>query len=350
MISTMKRIVLIATLISAIALFVAQSGISNVLPAAAQGVEISLDADVSDGGPCGSIDPEATVEPGQAFQVAACIKGLSAPLGVFKFDIIYDDTLVLAPEIPLINAGLDDNPDANTGSTTWGESLGEGWSCDIMDLGQQPVGDSDPATGANHGVAQIACWTLTGTTTLGDNEDSGVLAVLSFVAGPNPGGPTSLLLTGGETADSAAIVLGTCNPGVEPLMACNGAAITVAGAAIPAEQVPSPTPFSGQVDRTVPASGDELLSFVDTPSAPSGETTPSAATPGSTAGGGTNETATPAPGDGDGMSTGATEDENQAAEEDDDGNNWILPVVLAAVAGVAVLGGASALYWRRRRS
>ncbi len=73
---------------------------------------------------------------------------------------IYDDTIISAPEVALEGVALDDNPDVNAGTTSWGDSLGEGWTCNILDMGLQPVGDNDAETGPGHGLAQINCWTL----------------------------------------------------------------------------------------------------------------------------------------------------------------------------------------------
>jgi len=220
--------------------------------AVAQSPQLSLDADISDGGPCASIDSEITVAPGEAFQVGVCLRGITAPLGNFQLSVIYDDTVISAPEIPLSDGALDDNPDANAGATTWGEGLGENWTCDELSLGQQPIGDGDPETGRGHGRADIVCWSLTGPWALGDDEDAGVLAVISFNAHPDQSGAISLELADVGLGSWEAIDLGSCNPPAPMAAAvidCIGATVRVAGPTIAPEQWPTPTPVAGEIAR-----------------------------------------------------------------------------------------------------
>jgi len=305
--------------------------------ATAQGTELLLDADVSNGGPCATIDSQITVKPGQPFQVAVCLKGLTGPVTAFQLDLIYDDTIINAPEVALEGEGvaLDDNPDVNAGSTTWGDSLGEGWSCNILDMGQQPVGDNDPETGPGHGLAQIACWTLGYVTTLGDNEDSGVLAVISFNGAPSSSDTTTIEVANVVLGTSSAQELGSCNPTVGIELACRGATIQVSGDTIPADQWPTATPASGETKRAYSPSGALQVTSEPIPDAP--ELTPTTAQP--------TKNATVSP-----TKTEAAKATPAAEEDGENGDNgWLLPVVIAAAAVVAIGGASLAFYLRRRR-
>ncbi len=333
------RLRLIVTLLAALCAF------SVLLPAshltgsadkvAADGLELSLDADVTNGGPCATIDSELTVKPGQPFQVAFCLRGLSAGIAVFQLDILYDDSIINAPEIALEDGALDDNPDVNAGTTAWGDSLGTEWSCDILDMGQQPVGDNDSETGPGHGLAQIACWTMTGTSTLGDNEDAGVLAVVSFNGAPDKTGDTTIEIANAQLGDAQSQELGGCNPTVRVEMACHTATIHVSGETIPADQWPTATPATGDIQRPYAPSGEPqgtALAAQETTVA-SHETPQATVSPTKTA------AATKA------ASGAAAENEENGEDED---NGWLLPVVIIAVA-VVVIGGASLAFYLRRR-
>ena len=195
----------------------------GVPPVSAQGVEVSLDTDISDGA-CVDIDSELTTSVGESFQVAVCVDGLPSGMIFFQFDVMYDDTLLLAPEVADEGFALDDNPDANAGATTWGVSLGEEGQVDCTS-GQIafPMGDRVPDPG--EGAAFISCVNLLGPWPLGDEVDNGVLAVITFKALKK--GTDTLRLEGAELADAKAAQMGSCNPSLNIPMSCNGATIQV---------------------------------------------------------------------------------------------------------------------------
>ncbi len=158
----------------------------------------------------------------ETYEVAICVAGLPDPLSAFQVDIDYDDTLSVAPEIdcPSVSC-LDDNPDANAGSTTWGDGLGSGWDCNILEV-FEPVGDRDPETGADHGQAAISCWNITGPYTFGDDESSGVLALVEFTA--TTAGRNSLALSNVAMGDAMGIEIGSCDTtDMSVSMPCAGA-------------------------------------------------------------------------------------------------------------------------------
>jgi hypothetical protein len=307
--------------------------------AAAAGPELAIDADIANGGPCATVDSEITVKPGQPFQAALCVKGLTAGIAAFQLDLVYDDSVINAPEVALEGTALDDNPDVNAGNTVWGDGLGTDWSCNILDMGQQPVGDNDTETGPGHGLAQMACWTVTGTSTLGDNEDAGVLAVISFNGAPDKTGDTTIEIARAEMGDSYAQEMGSCNPSISVEMACHAATVHVSGDTIPADQWPTATPATGEVQRPYSPSG------VPQGTAAAGQETAIAAQQTAAATAATAGTAAPTKAATKATTGGAAE--NKEDGEDGD-NDWLLPVVIAAAA-VVVIGGASLAFYLRRR-
>ena len=332
------RLWLIPALLTAFSTFAAllpASPLTGVDRVAAAGPELAIDADIANGGPCATVDSEITVKPGQPFQAALCLKGLSAGIAAFQLDIVYDDSVINAPEIALEGTALDDNPDVNAGTTVWGEGLGTEWSCNILDMGLQPVGDNDTETGPGHGLAQIACWTVTGTSTLGDNEDAGVLAIISFNGAPDKTGDTTIEIANAEMGDATAAETGSCNPSISVDMACRAATVHVSGNTIPADQWPTATPATGDVQRPYSPSG------VPQGTAAADQGTAIAAQMTAAATAGPAETAAPTK-----AATGAAAENKEDGEDED--NGWLLPVVIAAAA-VVVIGGASLAFYLRRR-
>ena len=213
------------------------------------GIVVSLDMDTTDGGPCADIDSSVSHNAGDSYDVAICVEGLyeGYPIGSFGFDVLYDDVLNTAPEVADAGKGFDDNPDANLGTTRWptntSEGLGTdvGWDCSSEGV-VYPSGDRDPATGPGHGLALIACGSRDGPWTLGDDETSGVIAVISFVA--NYGGTDTLTIaTTGYLAFDNAMIMGQCDPNSDYTMTCTGGTDYKSG-------TPPPTPCPGGICPT----------------------------------------------------------------------------------------------------
>ncbi|MDI6858176.1 MAG: hypothetical protein QME71_07695 [Dehalococcoidia bacterium] len=198
------------------------AGLSHV--SAEEQVAIYLDVDTSDG-PCVDIDSERTVEVGETFEVAVCVKDLSSEIGVFEIDVFYDLDVISVPEVPDQGLATDDNPDANAGDTTWGDPLGDDFDCSYGGVAY-PKGNR-PSTGrANRvGVAFITCTTIDGPWWLGDDETEGVLAVITMQGKGK--GTSELAFTNTVLGDAWAEELGTCDPEVRYPMPCNGATIHV---------------------------------------------------------------------------------------------------------------------------
>ena len=278
--------------------------------AQAQGMTLALDLDTS-GGPCATIDDSATHAEDDTYNVGVCIGGMQAALGAIQLSVLYDDTLNSSPNIACATGDcLDTNPDANAGLTTWGSSLGaSGWDCNIFDL-SPPMGDKNVATGPGNGEAYLACWTLTGPYSLGDNEASGVLAQVSFtvIAG---GEVDSLALGSVVIGDSAGAQIGACNPPATdvPVITCSGGDDTKLGPTpLPATATITPTSAATRCPNDLcPTSTPTRKAWTKTPTpVPTGTPAPPTEQPSSPppppppppSGGGLPQVVPPATGDG----------------------------------------------------
>jgi len=165
----------------------------------AQGFVFAIDADPWGNGnnPCDVIDATNTVSVGADHQVAVCVvnppeKSVGVPddVSAFTFYLTYDPLLNQCKTNPACPEGscLDDNPDANAGSTLGSghvptsPSLGTGWDCNIMDVAEPTCAD---------GKATLNCLSMSGPFTSG-GLDPFPLAIVSFHA---IGGGTDTLHT-----------------------------------------------------------------------------------------------------------------------------------------------------------
>lgn len=157
---------------------------------------LAIDADPFDGvAPCAPVNNARFVGPGETYQVAVCLMKPPEAPRAFDVRVLYDGALNLAPECAddPANPGpgeivcpapddtapaLDDNPDANAGTTTWpnpsGQTLGGGFDC--TSFGSRfPMGD-DPGT-VSQSDAVMFCTSFTGPLNL---SAGGPLALLTF--------------------------------------------------------------------------------------------------------------------------------------------------------------------------
>jgi hypothetical protein len=197
---------------------------------AADTFRVFIDTDTTDGICDLPEDSSLSVAPGASFSVAVCVEDPPAALGAFAFDVIYDDTVIVAPEVADEGAALDDNPDANQAA------LGAGWDCSGFGLAF-PTGDIDPAAGAGHGQARIGCLNYAGPYPF---TSTGYVALINFNAQGAAGGST-LALASLVLGDSAAAEMGSCNPTVAVAVPCVDGAVSVGGAPV-ATSTPVVTP------------------------------------------------------------------------------------------------------------
>lgn len=142
---------------------------------------LAIDADATDGSaPCAPINTARFVLPGQTYQVAVCYMNPPEAPQAFQARVLYDGDLNTAPEVADVQPALDDNPDANAGTTTWpnasGQTLGGGWDCSSLGF-SFPQGDDATTPAENDAI--ILCTSTTGPY---DMISSGALALITFEA------------------------------------------------------------------------------------------------------------------------------------------------------------------------
>jgi hypothetical protein len=334
----------------------------RVTPAtrAQSGASLALDADASNGsGACSPVDSSADYAEGEEFQVAVCLTNSGeVPLAAFQFRVTYDDRIVIAPEVADGGEGLDDNPDANAGATTFSSpDLGGGWDCS-GGVGAYPEGDDD---GERNGIGVAWSGGCGSIAPGGKSFTQGPLVVIRFRA--EGGGETRLTPTQVSVTADDLTEVGSCDPGIDAPMDCEGATITVTGAPVPGVTpgaiitpgTPSigGTPVPGAQESAV---AEETAVALGTPIAgftPGAAGSPGPGTAGAAGTGGTgtpqnysdtrtpSRTRTPATG----ITTDATGD-----DDDDGGSNTAMWAIIAGVAVAAVAGGGAAYWYRFRRA
>jgi hypothetical protein len=210
-------------------------------PAAAQ--ELRLDFSVTDPDQaCTGIDSSYRAAEGEEFTVAVCLLNAPEPPAVVRYTVLYDDRVILAPNIgacdgdvetqtdlfdpespsgiPSREESLDCNPDANAGRTTFGTtSLGEGFDCTSGVT--EPWGNREGPTGdAWNG----GCISAAGPYTL---APSAPVALITFRAVSE--GMTALTFFDTEIVGASGIGTGTCNPVKDIDMRCYGGEVHVSG-------------------------------------------------------------------------------------------------------------------------
>jgi hypothetical protein len=194
-------------------------------------VSLRLDMDATNGnGVCDPIDSTKVASVGPAaMKVGVCLSNPlgTLPVAAFGYNITYNDTIVLAPEVADVAPSLDDNPDANVGvtvftSTLYPNDLGGGWDCS-GGVGAYPVGDNNPATGSGNGNAYSGgCGSGGGPNILLE----GPLGVITFNALQL--GIDTLGISGATVTADDFSEIGSCNPAVDMEMACVGGTVIVA--------------------------------------------------------------------------------------------------------------------------
>jgi hypothetical protein len=215
-------------------------------------VTLALDADITNGsGPCTQIDDVASMAVGDTRQVGVCLLNPSGtePIAAFQYRVRYDDRIVVVPNVANVGTALDDNPDANAGTTTFTSStypaqLGGGWDCS-GGVGAYPDGDilqvSVPGVpGDGIGTAYSGgCGSAPGPNTL----VAGPLGVITFNA--VAGGRAFLNLFEVSVTNDSLSELGSCDPNFDVPMLCLGATLVVEGEPPPTATItPIPTATS----------------------------------------------------------------------------------------------------------
>jgi hypothetical protein len=199
----------------------------HVRSTAAQTFRVFIDAQTGDGICDLPPDSSQTVPHPTSFDVGVCVEDPPTALGVFAFELVYDDTIIRAPEVANVAPAVDDNPDANQAA------LGDGWDCSGFGF-SFPRGDIDVAGGPGHGRAKLGCLSLAGPWTF---TSTGYIALVHF----NTQGTfasTTLVLENVTLGDPPGSELGTCNPVIGLPIPCVDGNVTVAAAVT---DTPTPT-------------------------------------------------------------------------------------------------------------
>ena len=237
-------------------------------------LRLSIDADPTNGAaPCEPVDAERTVPVGSTYQIAVCIESQpEAPQGV-QIRVLYDGNLSRAPEVADVAPALDDNPDANAGSTTFpnaaGETLGDNWDCAPLQA-VFPQGDDSNTPGQTDTV--IACMSLLGPY---DLKTTGALALVTLQA-TNPG--TEKFSLASDTVISGSVSLsdiGSCGLS-NPVVPCDGATVQVTGA----EGAPPPATATQSVLQGSPTAEPGTSKAPGTPATPTTGQLPQGSAPG----------------------------------------------------------------------
>jgi hypothetical protein len=215
-----------------------------VVPTPAPQQAFQLDLSVSDPqDACNNIDTTLEVVPGDEFKVAVCLMDAPEPPAVVTFTVMYDDRVVVAPNVgecdaefgraddlfatvepgssASIEEALDCNPDVNAGNTTFGATdLGDNWDCTSGGV-VEPWGNSPPLTGdAFNG----GCISAVGPYRLAPTAPVAIITFRAEEVGETPLTPVRVSIVGEEGAST-----GTCNPVVDVAMPCHGGLVIVSG-------------------------------------------------------------------------------------------------------------------------
>jgi len=214
--------VVVATAMVAVAIFGIRSmnGSADVASADVGTGTAHLELDMLKDGDvwCDPVDAYADTIIGSDYQVAICLSDSTAAPAAFNFELTYDDTLNTCAEVtcPELFPGsgiytcLDDNPDANSGDTTFNATeLGSGWDCNGADIpDSEPQCDTDAATGAGNGRAMMSCYSTAVPALVVGAGVSTPIAVINFHA--DAGGLDQLMLENVAMGDEFAATILEC--------------------------------------------------------------------------------------------------------------------------------------------
>jgi hypothetical protein len=203
------------------------------------------------------VQATSTETVGDSHKLAVCVHNMPENIHGFYLSISYDDELdgCTEEDCPAQGTCLDDNPDANAGTTTWGDSLGDQWDCDIEG---EPVchevytaGDALDTLPPEGGFATIWC--------RGDgNVTSGPLAVLDLSvlgAGTDNVEISSLTVYGDDEVAIARCGGLQASPGITGAafpMICNGATDIKESGETHKRKTKTPTPAPTETATPVP--------------------------------------------------------------------------------------------------
>lgn len=187
----------------------------------------SLDVDPWNGtGPCNPVDTTVDLGAG-GYDVAVCIESAPASVTTFEFSLPYDAGFTSCLDVSCPSGDcLDDNPDANAGSslgsgTPTSPDLGSGWDCNLVDS-MEP--SWEPTCHRNgEATAWMACWSMTGPFTAPTGDVGFPLAIVTFM--PVVEGTDNPSLSGVVLGEAYGTEMGSCNPVENVSITCFGGSI-----------------------------------------------------------------------------------------------------------------------------
>ncbi len=191
---------------------------------------MQLDMDPNNGsGPCNPVDDSVTVGQGSEYDVAVCLTDSTDSPNSFEFHIDHNDSVdqCVPEDCPDKNC-LDSNPDANAGTTTFGQSLGTGWDCFVMDV-------APPSCSDTLGQISLACIAATtpGTLPAGPGVSAPV-GIIHFKAASQ--GTDKLSIAVATAADWETAEIFDCD---QDSGSCRGGTVVVGP---PSPESPTPVP------------------------------------------------------------------------------------------------------------
>jgi len=189
-------------------------------------------------------EPVRTVAPGDSFSIDFCMRNIEtqsnpANVGLFQFEIIYDATKILAPEVADVGTGVDDNPDLDNMAVT-GSATAAGWDCSGFGVAY-PKGNGYAGDNTGHGF--IACYTLSGPYPY-DTGDAR-LASMNFNAVGANGDSSTIAIYQFSISNDIPSELASCNPPIDRAIDCYGALILI-------QTPPTPTPTNTPLPTDTP--------------------------------------------------------------------------------------------------
>jgi len=293
---------------------------------------------------CNPVDATASrAADNTAYQIAICLTDSEAAPAGFQFEVVYDSALNTCTNVATGDVtSLDDNPDANAGSTTFSTpNLGTGWDCNIMDV-LEPLCDY----GGSMGRALIACMCVEdGCATLPSGPGvSAPLAVLTLSAA-NVGVDNLMIENAAAAQEDLSAIITKCT---RPANACVGATVnvhdwTTTPMPTPGGVPPTGTPGAGVTPgagATPAPSGPEATAAAVAQGTPLSALTPPPAgttTPGAKKTPSGSPTARPS----------ATPSEEKGGGEGGGTNAAVIAGIV--IGALVVVGGAGWFAWRRLR-
>lgn len=197
------------------------------------GMHFSMDLK-SDSPACsGHMDASKWVAAGDTFSADVCLENLKLGVnllgvGIFEFEVAYDDTVIVAPNMPIVGNGQDMNPDFDQVALSGNADPNtNGWDCSGFGV-VYPTGDADLSYAWGLRGAHIACYSLTGPYAF--STGSRRLASINYdvpLNAPSSGSVALDLVSMWVNPDEPSLTVATCDPTDPWYVDCYGAQVSL---------------------------------------------------------------------------------------------------------------------------